>query len=363
MQSMGLIECDLSALEPDVGPPYHFPEALEQLGPGEVNRPVEWSALNDQQREFQAAKMAVHAAMVDRMDREIGRVLDQLRAMDACENTLVFFLSDNGASAEIMVRGDGHDPTPPAGSAETFLCLGPGWSSAANTPFRRHKTWVHEGGIATPLIVHWPKRIADRGALRHTPGHVVDLVPTVLDVADGTLPDRWQGQPVPPKPGKSLLPVLQNDGSIPRDDLWWLHEGNRALRVGDWKLVAAGTDAPWELYDLSRDRSEMHNLASERPEKVQELASRWQERVAEFTKLARPDPDTQQDSAVKELILPGRSFLVGDRPAFVLMPEENKQQDPQPWILYAPDIAGISGRARAMDAPSVSAGWDRRRRN
>ena len=103
--------------------------------------------------------MAIHAAMVDRMDREIGRVLDQLRAMGAFENTLIFFLSDNGASAEIMVRDDGHDPAAAPGSAASHLCLGPGWSTVANTPFRRHKTWVHEGGIATPLIVHWPKGI------------------------------------------------------------------------------------------------------------------------------------------------------------------------------------------------------------
>ncbi len=122
--------------------------------------------------------MAVHAAMVDRMDREIGRVLAQLRAMGAMDNTLIFFLSDNGASAEIMVRGDGHDPNAECGTGATFLSIGPGWSSLCNTPFRRHKTWVHEGGISTPLIVCWPRGIAARGELRHTPGHVIDFVPT-----------------------------------------------------------------------------------------------------------------------------------------------------------------------------------------
>ena len=130
--------------------------------------------------------MAIHAAMVDRMDREIGRVLDQLRAMGALDNTLILFLSDNGASAEIMVRDDGHDPSAPPGSAASHLCLGPGWSTVANTPFRRHKTWVHEGGISTPLIVHWPQGIAARGELRHDPGHVIDLVPTILEAAGAT---------------------------------------------------------------------------------------------------------------------------------------------------------------------------------
>ena len=139
--------------------------------------------------------MAVHAAMVDRMDREIGRVLAQVKAMGALDNTLVFFLSDNGASAEMMVRGDGHDPHAERGTGATFLCIGPGWSSLANTPFRRHKTWVHEGGISTPLIVHWPKGIAARGEMRHTPGHVIDFVPTILEAAGGKRPEKWKGQP------------------------------------------------------------------------------------------------------------------------------------------------------------------------
>ena len=159
---MGIIQCALSAAERDVGPPYDFPAALEKLGAGEINRPLPWSELTDQQRAFQSAKMAVHAAMVDRMDQEIGKIVQQLREMGALENTLIMFLSDNGASAEIMVRGDGHDPQALPGSAASYLCLGPGWSTCANTPLRRHKTWVHEGGIATPLIAHWPRGITAR---------------------------------------------------------------------------------------------------------------------------------------------------------------------------------------------------------
>jgi arylsulfatase len=174
LQSLRIVDCRLSPLERNVGPPYHFAAALEKLGPGELNRPLPWDELNDVQRRFQATKMAIHAAMVDRMDREIGRVLDQLRTMNALENTVIFFASDNGASAEIMVRGDGHDPQAVPGTAATHLCLGPGFSSGANTPFRRHKTWVHEGGISTPLIVSWPRGIPARGELRHNPGHLID---------------------------------------------------------------------------------------------------------------------------------------------------------------------------------------------
>ena len=246
--------------------------------------------------------MAVHAAMVDRMDREIGRILAQLKATGALENTLVFFLSDNGASAEIMVRGDGHDPHAECGTGATFLSIGPGWSGLCNTPFRRHKTWVHEGGISTPLIVSWPKGIAAKGELRRAPGHVVDLVPTILDVAGGRAPAVRDGKPVPAAPGKSLVPAFAEDGAIARDSIWWLHEGNRALRVGDWKIVAAGKDAAWELYDLSSDRSETKNLAAANPDKVKELAARWARQLEEYSAQALKDapPEPKKKDPKKE---------------------------------------------------------------
>ena len=286
LKALGLINCPLSDLERNVGPPYPFPDALKKLGPGEVNRPVPWHELSDQQRAFQATKMAIHAAMVDRMDREIGRVLEQLRAMHAFDDTVVFFASDNGASAEIMVRGDGHDPQAPPGSAATHLCLGPGFSSACNTPFRRHKTWVHEGGISTPLIVHWPNGLAACGELRHNPGHLIDIVPTVLELVGGKRLENWEGMPVPLAPGKSLAPTFVQDGSVSRDCLWWLHEGNRALRIGNWKIVAAGTQADWELYDLTTDRCESNNLAEAEPIRVREMAEVWKRKFDEYCKLA-----------------------------------------------------------------------------
>ena len=289
MQKLGIGGSALSAIERDVGPPYAFPEAIEKLGPNEVNRPVPWSSLTPAQREFQSAKMAIHAAMVDRMDRDIGRVLDQVRAMGAFENTIIIFLSDNGASAEMMVRGDGHDPKLPPGSAGTFLSLGPGWSSLANTPFRRHKTWVHEGGVSTPLIVHWPKGISARGELRHTPGHLVDVVPTMMELASGKPFPLDRGNDAPRYPGRSLVPAFAKDTTVARDSIWFLHEGNRALRVGDWKIVAAGVDAPWELYNLAQDRSESRNLAAENPAKLKELTERWGRESAEYQKWAEKD--------------------------------------------------------------------------
>ena len=211
MLSMGIVHCASRCGNRKSARPT-FSRAFEILGAGEVRWPLPWRELNQRQRAFQAAKMPIHAAMVDRMDREIGRLLDQLKAMGVLDNTAVFFLSDNGASAEIMVRGDGHDPLAVPGSAASYLLIGPGWSSASNTPLRRHKTWVHEGGISTPLIVHWPSGIKSRGELRRNPGHITDLAPTILELAGGTWPQTLDGQPVPPPHGKSLVPSFARDG-------------------------------------------------------------------------------------------------------------------------------------------------------
>lgn len=289
---LGLHTAELSAMERDLGPPYDFPDAFKILGPGEVRHPLPWESLTEEQRRFQATKMAIHAAMVDRMDREIGRVIAQLKAMGAYEDTLILFLSDNGASAEIMVRHGGHDAEAEPGTAGTYLCLGPGFSSVGNTPFRRHKTWVHEGGISTPLIAHWPRGIADAGGLRRTPAHVVDVVPTLLELAGVVKPEKWQGQPIPPAPGVSLKAVFGKDEALPRETLWWLHEGNRAIRQGDWKLVAA-KGQPWELYDLSKDRTEQHDHAALMPEKVRELEAAWQAQTDAFTELTRQTQNLQ----------------------------------------------------------------------
>jgi arylsulfatase A-like enzyme len=291
-KAMGITKTSLSPMERDVGPPYAFPDAMEKLGPGEVNRPLPWQELNEEQKRFQATKMAIHAAMVDRMDQEIGRVLAQLKSMGVYENTLILFASDNGASAEIMVRNGGHDPNAPAGSAASYLCLGPGFSGACNTPHRRHKTWVHEGGISSPLIAHWPKGITTANELRHTPAHVIDIVPTLLEITGVEKPKEWASEGAPVPPGKSLVPALAKDEILGRESLWWLHEGNRAVQVGEWKLVAAKGD-PWELYNLTTDRAEQQNLAAQMPTKVSELEKVWQTQTDSFIELVKKSPPAQ----------------------------------------------------------------------
>jgi arylsulfatase len=286
LRTLGIVDCSLAPLEPAFTPRYFKPGVMEILGPGEIEHAVPWSQLTDQQKQYQAAKMAIHAAMIDHMDRQIGRVLDQVRTMGAWENTITFFLSDNGTDATLLVRGDGHDPAAAPGSAASFFCLGPGWSSAGNSPFRRHKVWTHEGGISTPLIVHWPKGIAAHGELRHDVGHVIDLVPTLLELA-GAQPEP--PAVAPPLPGRSLVPAFAKDRSVARDNVFFHHEGNRALRIGDYKLVSAREDGDqWELFNLATDRSEQHDLAAAQPDRVRDMAARWQQLQDQFTRDAGP---------------------------------------------------------------------------
>jgi len=279
MREMGLIDCPLPPRDEKVIPPWNLsPEKLRKdIGPGEEAFAVAWEDLTPEQKEFQAKKMAIHAAMITRMDTEIGRIVDQLKAMGAFDDTLIIFGSDNGASAEQIIRGSGHDKSAPPGSAKSYLCLGPGWSTAANTPHRLHKHWNHEGGIASPLIVHWPAGIEAEGELRHDTCHFIDVAPTVLDLAGGSWPEETpDGTRVPPTPGRSLVPAFAKDGSVEHEALWWCHGGHRAIRVGDWKLVRRKRLSDWELYNLATDRSETRDLAEEHPERVKAMAARWQ---------------------------------------------------------------------------------------
>ena len=291
MTSLGIVNCPLGKLDPDIWPDWNLSkkQLTQRIGPGEVCRAVPWETLTAQQKQFQPIKMAIHAAMIHHVDTEIGRVVEHLKALGVWENTAIFFVSDNGASAEQIIRGSGHDKTALPGSAGSFLCLGPPWATAANTPLRLHKSYVHEGGISTPLIVHWPQGIAARGELRHDPGHLIDLAPTIVELAGGQWPAMYNGKAVPPPPGKSLVPALAKDGAVTHDYLWWYHSKNRAIRVGDWKLVSVGM-SPWELYDLSTDRCESHNLAAAHPEKVKQLEQAWNAHVEEFRALAKDAP-------------------------------------------------------------------------
>jgi arylsulfatase A-like enzyme len=232
-------------------------------------------------------RMEVYAAQVYRMDRGVGRILEKLRQVGREENTLVFFLSDNGGCAEEILpnwqglhipsktrdgRGVqvGNNPNILPGTEGTYQSYGVPWANVSNTPFRLYKHWVHEGGIATPLVVSWPAVIRDGGRLVHEPGHVVDIMPTCCELAGVRYPSLFKGRDVLPTDGESLRPLLVG-GSRKRAPIFWEHEGNRAVREGKWKLVSK-LPGPWELYDMDADRTEMNDLAGQNPAIVQFLS-------------------------------------------------------------------------------------------
>lgn len=236
-------------------------EWLKDSIPGEVRYAKPWYQLTENEKNIQATKMAIHAAMVDIMDVEAGRIFEQIKAMGEEENTLVIFLSDNGASAEQIIRGNGHDKDAPLGSAGSYLCLGPGFSTASNTPFRRHKFWTHEGGIATPMIAYWPGGIKAKGEFRNSMGHVIDLLPTFMELAGVEPLSEKDGFKAPSPPGESLVPYFTAD--IQKDrEVWFSHMGNNAFRQGKWKaVISSDIDGRWQLYNMEKDRTELNNLA------------------------------------------------------------------------------------------------------
>jgi arylsulfatase len=243
---------------------------------------------------WEARRMEVYAAQIDRMDQGIGTIVTTLDQTGRLDNTLILFLADNGGCAEELTdtwtgrhipseTRDGravrlgNNPDDMPGAEDTYQSYGVPWANASNTPFRLYKHWVHEGGIATPLIAHWPARITAHGELRSQPGHLVDLMATCVEVGQASYPESTQsGQPVTSMEGESLLAAFDGQ-SVPRDALYWEHEGNRAIRIENWKLVARGQEGPWELYHLARDRTETNDLAMEHPVRVEEMAAHWQQ--------------------------------------------------------------------------------------
>lgn len=274
----------------------------------------QWSDV--QRKDWETACMEVYAAMIDRMDQGIGRIVGELKRTGQWDNTVMMFLQDNGACAETngrtaredyrtRVDRPVYDPIPldtprqeqsdriqtregyPVlggqdvfpGPKDTFIAYGRGWANVSNTPFREYKHWVHEGGISTPLIIHAPGRIAEerKGELYREYGQLIDIMATCIDLADARYPKKRNDIDVTPLSGVSLAPALSGrslDRTLP---LFWEHEGNRAIRDGKWKLVSKGHQSPWELYDIEADRTELNDLATKHPERVERMAGQWNE--------------------------------------------------------------------------------------
>lgn len=274
---------------------------------------VEWKTFPHQQWDIRC--MEVYAAMVDRMDQGIGRIIDQLKAADALENTIVIYLQDNGGCSEGYGRANnshkrsrfdfkpfGPDdlqtkiwppmqtrdgrwvrtgPETMPGGEDTFVAYGTGWANASNTPFRGYKHDGYEGGISTPMIVHWPMGVLahQRGTTVDAPAHLIDLLPTFVETAEATYPKRAGDQAIHPLEGVSLVPTFSGKPLSRSAAIGFEHHGNLALRDGRWKIVSAyRRDQPtrWELYDMQNDRTELHDLAAEQPERLQKMIAQWQ---------------------------------------------------------------------------------------
>jgi arylsulfatase A-like enzyme len=218
-------------------------------------------------------KMAIYAAQIDIMDQGIGKVLKALDRSGKDENTLILFLSDNGASNEYGPFGkDFRDSGYPPGHIESYWSYGLCWANASNTPFRYFKKWIHEGGITTPLIARWPEGIIEKGTITDQPGHIVDIMATCCDIARVGYPDAYNKKPITPLEGKSLKSIFQGKSRQYDHPIFWEHNGRRAVRRGEWKLVLRET-GNWELYNLDADRTELNNLAENYPDKVTEMKS------------------------------------------------------------------------------------------
>ena len=282
-------------------------------------------------RDWEIANMEVYAAMIDIMDQGIGQIVEALKEKDELDNTLIFFLQDNGACAEelnwVEPFSDEGQPLPAntpqtkmiphftrdgrpvkvmregwPGPADGYTAYGLNWANASNTPFREYKHWVHEGGIATPLIVHWPKGINEMGGISKDPAHLIDIMATCVEAANATYPQEFNGQQIVPMEGKSLIPLFEGS-TIDSRPLFWEHEGNRAVRFGKWKLISKADKSnsfiwdqseslpmeAWELYDMELDRTETTNVASEQPAKVTELSQLWMDWAHRVGAIPRPD--------------------------------------------------------------------------
>ena len=232
-------------------------------------------------------RMEVYAAMIDCLDQGVGRVVEAIRDLGKLDNTLILFLSDNGGcheSADIeqgTPRNTWADPNAMPGGPDSFDGYDRPWANASNTPLRMFKSWVHEGGISSPLVCHWPDGIkVPAGSVTDSPGHVIDLMATCIDLAGAEYPGTLDGRPITALEGKSLRPIFETGSRDGHEAIFWEHQGNRAVRMGRWKLVARREPStraagPWELYDIQADRSELNNLAGEMPERVAEMEKAW----------------------------------------------------------------------------------------
>ena len=307
-----------------------------QLSPRTPKIPA-WDTLDDKKKDEMDLKMAVYAAMIDRVDQNIGKLVMFLKENDAYEDTLIFFLSDNGGCQEggMFGRGNFHDIE--KRNQESGNSYGEAWSNASNTPFRLYKHFAHEGGSATPFFMHWPAKIKRQDGWYSDPAQLIDVVPTILDVAGAKYPEKFHGNDIPALDGISLRPAF-NGKSLKREDPIFIeHENNAFIRDGDWKLVGRsvatnkGTDASkWELYNMAKDRTETNNLVSTNPAKAKELAAKWEawaKRAAVYPKQKAGSKAAPSGEGEEEAVAP----VINGRPLAITA--EVRQKNPKGVVL------------------------------
>ncbi len=230
-----------------------------------------WDNLTPEEKAFEAKKMEVYAAMIDRMDQNIGRVLEELERLGQLENSIVFFVSDNGASAEVVnLKNDNDDGE--IGGLDRWISLGPDWANVCNTPFRFFKTYSYEGGINTPFIAWWPEKIKSN-SFSDFRGHFIDIMPTIVEITGSKYPEHFNGQEIIPMRGVSLCPILEGKVEKREQPLFWQWSQGSAVLLDRWKIVKHGENQPWDLYDIKKDPTEINNLNKRYPDKVDELDS------------------------------------------------------------------------------------------
>lgn len=259
-----------------------------------------WDSLSAEKQKRYDDMMAIYAAMMEEVDKNIGKLLDGLRERNQLDNTLILFLADNGGNAEAGVPGKYTGDQP--GDPHSNVFIGKCWAHLNNTPFRKYKHYNHEGGTASPLIAHWPAGIkprSGRDAWVRTPTHLIDIMATCVDLGAASYPAEFNGNQITPMQGQSLSPLLKGDGDFAERPLFWEHEGNAAIRVGDRKLVRAGGNGEWELFDLKADRTEQNNLAKTHPTEAAKLATQWKQWAKQSSVLPKPRPRAKKKKNTK----------------------------------------------------------------
>jgi arylsulfatase len=246
----------------------------------------DWDSHSHEEKLMRDSIMATHAAMVDCIDQNIGRILSKLKQLGELDNTMILFMSDNGAQAQgspdrwLWANGKVTDYSQPIGSMGRYTSLSLSWANVSDTPFRLYKSNSHEGGIATPLIIYWKGEIAEPGGISDFPSHLIDIMPTVLDITGAEYPQSYSNEQINPVDGISLLPILKGKETVREEPLFWQWQRGKAIRKGKWKLVSDNNE-PWELYNIEVDQTETNDLVNEYPEIAADLITEWENWITE----------------------------------------------------------------------------------